>query len=508
MSTITAKLVKSLRDRTGAGMMDCKKALLEVGGDEELAIDLLRTWGAAKAAKRAQRDASEGVVHVESSDAGFAMVTVSSETDFVALNEEFLDFSARLAKQVLTSDLSDGQVMSGEELLAQESFKAFGDELTDLRSKIGENIGISRVVRYEPAAGSSAAAYVHFGGKIGVLVELTGAEGQEDAARDVAMHVAAVNPAAVSADDIPAEDSERERQIHIAQAKEEGKPEAIIEKIVEGRMRKFYQQSVLGQQAFVKCGDSSDSRSANNQAEAGGGMADLKYPRALVKLSGESLAGERGFGIEPAVVKSLIEEIGAVHAAGVHLGLVVGGGNIVRGTVASQQGMDRVSADYMGMLATVINALALQDALEQSGVETRVMTAIRMEQLAEPYIRRRALRHIEKGRVVLFAGGTGNPYFTTDTAAVLRAIEMEADVILKATKVDGVYTADPDKDPDAKLLTDLTYRDILNNDLGVMDAAAISLCRENHLPVIVLNIRDKGSILSALRGERIGTLVT
>jgi len=167
-----------------------------------------------------------------------------------------------------------------------------------------------------------------------------------------------------------------------------------------------------------------------------------------------------------------------------------------------------VSADYMGMLATVINALALQDALERSGVETRVMTAIRMEQLAEPYIRRRALRHIEKGRVVLFAGGTGNPYFTTDTAAVLRAIEMEADVILKATKVDGVYTADPEKDPDAELLADLTYRDILNNDLSVMDAAAISLCRENDLPVIVMNIRHKGSILAALRGERIGTLVT
>ena len=237
-------------------------------------------------------------------------------------------------------------------------------------------------------------------------------------------------------------------------------------------------------------------------------MADLKYPRALVKLSGESLAGERGFGIEPAVVKTLTEEVREVHGAGVRLGLVVGGGNIVRGTVASQQGMDRVSADYMGMLATVINALALQDALERAGVETRVMTAIRMEQLAEPYIRRRALRHIEKGRVVIFAGGTGNPYFSTDTAAVLRAIEMEADVILKATKVDGVYSADPTTDPDAELLTDLTYRDILKNDLGVMDAAAISLCRENDLPVIVLNIRDQGAILSALRGKRIGTLVT
>ncbi|HSM07695.1 MAG TPA: UMP kinase [Gemmatimonadota bacterium] len=237
-------------------------------------------------------------------------------------------------------------------------------------------------------------------------------------------------------------------------------------------------------------------------------MADLKYPRALVKLSGESLAGERGFGIEPSVVDKLTREIRDVHEAGVDLGLVVGGGNIVRGTVASQQGMDRVSADYMGMLATVINALALQDALERAGVETRVMTAIRMEQLAEPYIRRRALRHIEKGRVVLFAGGTGNPYFSTDTAAVLRAIEMDADVILKATRVDGVYTADPELDPEAELLTDLTYRDVLNRDLKVMDAAAISLCRENDLPVMVLNIREPGAILAALRGERIGTLVT
>jgi uridylate kinase len=237
-------------------------------------------------------------------------------------------------------------------------------------------------------------------------------------------------------------------------------------------------------------------------------MADLKYPRALVKLSGESLAGEQGFGISPSVVKTLTEEIGEVHAAGVVLGLVVGGGNIVRGTVASRQGMDRVSADYMGMLATVINALALQDALERSGVVTRVMTAIRMEQLAEPYIRRRALRHLEKGRVVLFAGGTGNPYFSTDTAAVLRAIEMDADVILKATKVDGVYSADPELDPEAELLTDLTYRDVLNRELKVMDTAAIALCRENNLPVMVLNIREQGAILAALRGQRIGTLVT
>lgn len=237
-------------------------------------------------------------------------------------------------------------------------------------------------------------------------------------------------------------------------------------------------------------------------------MPELKYPRALVKLSGESLAGDQGFGIEPEVVDRLVLEVETVYNAGVRLGLVVGGGNIVRGAVASERGMDRVSADYMGMLATVINALALQDALERHGVESRVMTAIRMEQLAEPYIRRRALRHLEKGRVVIFAGGTGNPYFSTDTAAVLRAIEMDADVILKATKVDGVYSSDPVQDPEAEFLPDLTYREVLNKELGVMDAAAVSLCRDNGLPVIVLNIRRSGAILAALQGERIGTLVT
>ena len=233
----------------------------------------------------------------------------------------------------------------------------------------------------------------------------------------------------------------------------------------------------------------------------------LKYGRAVVKLSGESLAGDRGFGIEPPVIEGLTREIGKVHEAGVRLGLVVGGGNIVRGAAASSQGMERVSADYMGMLATVINALALQDMLERKGIETRVMTAIRMEQLAEPYIRRRALRHLEKGRVVIFAGGTGNPYFSTDTAAVLRAIEMEADVILKATNVDGVFTADPKANPEAEFIPRISYLEVMTRELGVMDAAAVSLCKENHLPVIVLNIRQPGAILTALRGGRIGTLV-
>ena len=235
---------------------------------------------------------------------------------------------------------------------------------------------------------------------------------------------------------------------------------------------------------------------------------ELKYKRVVVKLSGEALAGEQGFGIAPAVVDAITDEIRTLSQSGVSLGLVIGGGNIVRGTQASKEGMDRVSADYMGMLATIINALALQDLLERKGVETRVMTAIRMEALAEPYIRRRALRHMEKGRVVIFAGGTGNPYFSTDTAAVLRAIEVNADVIIKATKVEGIYSADPKKDPNAKFLPKLSFQDVLTQELGVMDAAAISLCKDNDLPIIVLNIHHPGAVLGALKGDHMGTLVS
>lgn len=232
------------------------------------------------------------------------------------------------------------------------------------------------------------------------------------------------------------------------------------------------------------------------------------YRRVLVKLSGEALAGEQGFGIEPAVVDRLTDEIRSIAEMGVRLGVVIGGGNIVRGSMASRQGMDRVQADYMGMLATVINALAVQDLLETKDVDTRVMTAIRMEQIAEPYIRRRALRHMEKGRVVLFAGGTGNPYFSTDTAAVLRAIEMEADVVIKATKVQGVYSADPHVNPEAEFIPEITFQEVVARELGVMDAPAVSLCKENALPIIVLNLEERGAVAAAIRGDRVGTLVS
>ena len=236
--------------------------------------------------------------------------------------------------------------------------------------------------------------------------------------------------------------------------------------------------------------------------------SQLKYRRVLLKLSGEALSGERGFGIDPPVVDRLTDEVRLVNDMGITLSLVVGGGNIVRGTIASQKGMDRVTADYMGMLATIINAMALQDMLERKGVETRVMTAIRMEELAEPYIRRRALRHLEKGRLVLFAGGTGNPYFSTDTAAVLRAIEMESDVIIKATKVSGIYTADPEEDPEATFLPTVSFHEVVARELGVMDAPAVSLCRENDLPIIVLNLREMGAVRAAIQGESVGTLVS
>ncbi|MCX5761462.1 MAG: UMP kinase [Gemmatimonadetes bacterium] len=237
-------------------------------------------------------------------------------------------------------------------------------------------------------------------------------------------------------------------------------------------------------------------------------MAALKYPRILLKLSGEAFAGGKDFGFDFETMTRFGHEIRKIHAMGAQIGLVIGGGNIVRGSQLSKMGMDRVSADYMGMLGTVINALAMQDVLERDGLDTRVMTAIRMEELAEPFIRRRAMRHLEKGRCVVFAAGTGNPYFSTDTAAVLRAIQMEANVIIKATSVDGIYSADPKKDPTATRYDRISYRDVMLEELGVMDQTAITLCKENSLPLIVLNINTPDAVADAIRGEPVGTLVS
>ncbi len=237
-------------------------------------------------------------------------------------------------------------------------------------------------------------------------------------------------------------------------------------------------------------------------------MSAPKYRRVLLKISGELLAGQQGYGIEPAVLDAIADEIAGVVAMEVEVSVVIGGGNIFRGLAASAKGMERASADYMGMLATILNALALQNTLEKKGVITRVQSAIEMRQLAEGYIRRRAIRHLEKKRVVIFAGGTGNPYFSTDTAAVLRAMEIGAEVIMKGTKVNGIYEADPVTNPSAKMFAELPFLSIINKNLKVMDSTAITLCMDNGLPLIVFNLKERGNFKRLAQGDKIGTLVT
>jgi len=236
-------------------------------------------------------------------------------------------------------------------------------------------------------------------------------------------------------------------------------------------------------------------------------MKELKFKRILLKISGEAMMGDKGFGIDPYTVDYIAKEIKKAVSTGIEIAIVIGGGNLFRGVEASVKGIERASADYMGMLATVINALALQNSLENHSIPTRVQTAIEMKELAEPYIRRKAIRHLEKGRTVIFAAGTGNPYFTTDTAAALRAMEIGADAILKATKVDGVYSSDPAKDPTAKKYDIVTYIDVLKKGLSIMDSAAVSLCMDNNLPIVVFNLRGESNIKKIIEGKKIGTLV-
>ena len=233
----------------------------------------------------------------------------------------------------------------------------------------------------------------------------------------------------------------------------------------------------------------------------------MKYKRILLKLSGESLMGEKQYGIDNERVKQYAEDIKAVHDKGLEIAIVIGGGNIFRGLSAEKSGMDRAQADYMGMLATVINSMALQDALEKVGIKTRLLTAIKMERICEPFIRRRAVRHLEKGRVVIFGAGTGNPYFTTDSAAALRAIEIKADVVLKGTRVDGIYTADPEKDPLATKYEEISFREVYDKGLNVMDMTAFTLCEENQVPIIVFDMNKHGNFMKIANGEPIGTLV-
>jgi uridylate kinase len=261
---------------------------------------------------------------------------------------------------------------------------------------------------------------------------------------------------------------------------------------------------VTNARAGAPAGASSAGRARTAAAR---GTRDAGYRRVLLKLSGEALLGDRQYGVDPAFCGFIAKQVAAVHAKGVETGIVVGGGNIFRGLAASARGMDRATGDYIGMLATVMNGLALQDAMERAGLQTRVMSAIAMNEIAEPYIRRRAVRHLEKGRVTIFVAGTGNPYFTTDTAAALRAIEIGADVLLKATKVDGVYDADPMLNPGAHRFERLEYSDLLRDQLKVLDGAAVSLCMENELPIVVFNLNEPEAIARVVDGEAVGTVI-
>ena len=374
-------------------------------------------------------------------------------------------------------------------------------------------------------------AYIHTNGKTGVLVEVDCntdfVARNEDFiafARDVALHVAA-SPLVqyVSEDEIPEEAKQAELRVFEQQAAD--KPENVRAKIAEGKLRKWMEEVVLLNQEHVN-GDKHDGKTIEQiRAELSGhdgrerrdpallevrgrGVSKPAFRRILLKLSGEALMGDLPYGTDPERVAAIAREIREVHDRGVEVAIVVGAGNIYRGLAGAAKGMERATADYMGMLATVLNALTLQDALEHEGVHTRVQSAITVAEVAEPYIRRRAMRHLEKNRIVIFAAGTGNPFFTTDTAAALRAHEIDAEIILMAKNgVEGVYTADPKEDGAAEFLPEITHREALERGLKVMDSTALSLCMDNHMPIVVFNMNTEGNIDRIISGERVGTLV-
>ncbi len=389
-------------------------------------------------------------------------------------------------------------------------------------------------------------SYIHHGGRLGVLLELNcetdfvaRTDDFQQLARELAMQVAGLGPLYVSRDDVPADVLDEKRRAFSDEAAAEGRPADRIGDIVEGKLNKWLESVVLLEQPYrdtdrkVGRPDHREHREAGREHPRGalrphGGRRDDRrarrrggrlrvveraatdqgpYRRVLLKLSGEALMGPRQYGIDPEVARDIAGQVAEAGQTGVQIAIVVGGGNIFRGLSAAATGMDRSTADYMGMLATVMNGLAIQDALEQAGCPTRVLSAIAMPEICEPYIRRRAIRHLEKGRAVVLVAGTGNPYFTTDTAATLRAVEIGAEVILKATRVDGVYDADPEKEPAARRYEQITYTDLLSNRLEALDATAVSLAMDNEMPIVVFDMTQPGNIVRAVRGEPIGTLI-
>ncbi len=538
MAQISAADVKRLRDATGAGMMDSKKALDEAGGDFDQAVEILRVKAGAKVARRgAERNASNGLIAA----AEGAMIELASETDFVAKNEQFQTLAGDIVAHFAASSAADVAALLTETL---RDGRTVAENIDVLAGVIGEKLELRRAVKVD----GQVAEYLHkkaadLPPQVGVLVQFTGTDLQ--AARGAAMQVAAMRPRYLARTDVPSDVVDNERRVLEAKAREDGKPEAALPKIVDGMLNGFFKDNVLLEQAAVQ--DNKKTGRARRapagvlapafaHARAGGPTGGARpaelgqdrrqvaptkespmteswpapapaYRRVMLKLSGEVFGGG-AVGVDPDVVQSLAQQIAEVVRGGTQVAIVVGGGNFFRGPELSQRGMERSRADYMGMLGTVMNCLALQDFLEQAGIPTRVQTAITMGQVAEPYIPRRAERHLEKGRVVIFGAGAGMPYFSTDTVAAQRALEISCEVLLLGKNgVDGIYDADPRTHPEAVKFDTISYDEVLARGLAVADAAAFSLCRENGMPIVVFSL-DDGNIARVVRGEKIGTLVS
>jgi elongation factor Ts len=512
-------------------MMDCKAALGETGGDLEAAVDWLRKKGLAKAAKKAGRIAAEGLIGIALADNKGVVAEVNSETDFVARNQQF---------QSLVRMITDVALQAGADVdavkVARIGNETVADAIASAIATIGENIALRRVEGLSVNQGL-VASYVHNSlapnlGKIGVLVALESAGKTDELAaigRQLAMHVASANPQALDPGSLDPAAVAREKDVLADKAKAQGKPANVIDKIVESGLKTYYKEVTLVDQLFI-FDDKKSVAQAVKEAEGKVGapiriagyvryalgegierpdsaMADAAYQRVIVKVSGEALAGSDGYGINQATIDRIAADLVAAHRHGVALGVVVGGGNILRGVRVYGAGLPRATADSMGMLATVVNALVLETAIERAGAPARSMSALSMPQVCETYERQRALRHLADGRIVLFAGGTGNPYFTTDTTAVLRAAEMGCQAVLKATNVDGVYSADPKTDTNAQRFDRISHQEAIDRGLKVMDATAFALARENLMPIIVFSIAQPGAIEAVVCGRGRATIV-
>src|SRR5258708_7515204 len=532
MATITAAMVKDLRETTGVGMMDCKQALAENEGDMQAAIDWLRKKGLSKAAKKAGRVAAEGLIGVQTAGTKGVVVEVNSETDFVARNEQFQGLVKMIAQVALNVGADIEKIKA-----AKVGSETVETAIADAIATIGENMTLRRAALLEVSKGV-VSSYVHNAviegaGKMGVIVALeSGGKTDELAAlgRQLGMHVAAANPQALDPAGLDPAVVKREKDVLADKYRQQGKPEHVIEKIVESGLKTFYKEVCLLEQAFIHDNAKSVAQALKEaEGKIGGAVkitgfvryalgegidrqetdfaAEVAAASGQKKPPGDSATGAQSFGIDQPTVDRIAGELIAAQKLGAEIAVVVGGGNIVRGVEVSSRGVSRPTGDTMGMLATVMNCLALEAAIERKGAAARTLSAFVMPQISELYTRVATHKYLAEGRIVLLGGGTGNPFFTTDTTAVLRAAEIGAQAVLKATNVDGVYSADPKQDPAAKRLDRLTHSQAIEGGYKVMDTTAFALARETSLPIIVFSIAEPGSISAILRGTGHGTIV-